>query len=106
MHRNNLLSTVVRRAAKLTKEQKHNVIAVGFDSKKHILAITNNRRRFIKLGGGVHAELECVRIAGPNLRKIQLFRVNKSGGLLPIHPCKACQKVLDKLKIKVVPFTH
>ncbi len=96
-----LFARVSRRSSKMSST-KYRVVAVGFDRHDKILAITNNRQRFSHFGGGIHAELECVRVAGPKLRKIQLFRFNKHGGVLPIHPCCSCQRVLDKLGIAVV----
>ena len=41
---------------------------------------------------------------GRKLKKIVIIRIGKSGKLLPIDPCKVCQKVANKLKIKIESF--
>ncbi len=79
----------------------YRVVAVAFDKRGDILTIATNRPRFKKLGGSVHAEMEAIRLAGPKIVSMQIFRLNKLGGLLPIHPCKSCQRILDKMNIKV-----
>jgi hypothetical protein len=39
---------------------------------------------------------------GSNIKTILISRVGHSGILRPISPCKTCQKVADKLGIKII----
>ena len=80
----------------------HKVSAIGLDKNGQYVDSAINKRRFFKHGGGIHAEIELIRKCGPRLKTIILCRVNESGECLPIDPCIHCQKVIDKLGIKVV----
>ena len=80
----------------------HKVSAVGLDKHGNYLDSAVNKRRFFHYGGGYHAEMELIRKAGPRLHTIILCRVNEGGECLPIHPCPNCQKVINKLGLKVV----
>lgn len=79
----------------------YQVAAVALDKNGVILSIACNSHRFMGYGKSLHAEIAVLRKAGPRTRSMIICRVGNSGKLLPIHPCKACKKVLDKMKIKV-----
>jgi len=80
---------------------KYKISAIAFDKNGKILATAVNRPRFSRKGGGVHAELIALRKGGPKTHSIMICRVGNSGNLLGIEPCKNCQRILDKLGIRV-----
>jgi cytidine deaminase len=62
-----------------------------------------NRPRFNQFGGGWHAErLVMEQAKARGIVRIIVCRVGKQGNLLPIEPCAVCQKIADKLGIKLV----
>lgn len=84
---------------------KYKISAVALDKQGNVLATAVNRPRFSREGGGVHAEMVVLEKAGPSIHTIVICRVGNKGDLLPIHPCKNCQKVLDKKGIRVYSVT-
>ena len=78
---------------------KHKVAAIGFNKQGKIINCKFNRPRFGRKGGGVHAELEVIKDL--RVRAVVICRINKTGKVLPLHPCAACKKVLNKLGISV-----
>lgn len=92
-----------RAVAKATQSIcQHKVSAVGLDRYGRYIASAVNKKRFHHRGGGIHAEIELIRKAGHRLKTIVLCRVNESGDCLPVHPCDACRRVIDKRGLKVV----
>lgn len=81
---------------------KFKISAIGLNHKGEYLGSAFNDVRFDHFGGGFHAEMRLLHRYGNKVKTIILCRVGKSGKIRPIEPCKNCQKVLDKLKIKVV----
>ena len=79
----------------------YKVSALGFNKRGEIICCLNNRPRFTRYGGGLHAEMRVV-ANYPSVHTILLVRIGEKGKLLPIHPCSRCQKILNKLKVKVV----
>ena len=78
------------------------IAAIGFNRKGQIVVIKTNRPRFDRLGGGIHAEIQVMRLAKRyGIVKILIGRVGKAGILRPIDPCKNCLKVANKLGIKI-----
>ncbi len=75
---------------------------VGFDKNFNFVGSSINQPRLHKEGGGVHAELNLLKKFGPRIKHILLCRLGKSGKFRPIHPCKNCRKVLDKMGIRVI----
>jgi hypothetical protein len=80
---------------------KYKISAIALDKNGSVLATAVNRPRFSRKGGGDHAEMIALRKGGPRISSIMICRVGKSGNLLGIDPCKNCQKILDKLGIRV-----
>ena len=94
------MNRAINKACKSGCEQK--VSAIGLDKNGQYIDSAVNKKRFAKRGGGLHAEIELIRKCGLRLKTIILCRVNANGECLPIHPCVHCQKLIDKLGIKVV----
>lgn len=101
---------LLRRRAS-TSECTYRVSAVAFDAKGDILGHSRNvHSKWDVLanngegrpGTAIHAERQLMARYGQNCRTIFIARVGRSGNLLPISPCKACQKVADKLGVKIV----
>lgn len=80
----------------------YKISAIGFSKKGNILGTANNRFKFTSYGGGIHAERELMEKFGSKIQSIIICRVNKNGEILPIEPCKICQKIADKLGIKII----
>jgi cytidine deaminase len=82
---------------------KFKISAIAFTKNGNIIASATNRPRFDREGGGQHAEMAVLEKAGSkNVASIVLCRIGNGGDILPIEPCKRCQKVLDKEGIKVL----
>jgi hypothetical protein len=81
----------------------YKVSALGLNKKGEIIYKSTNKHRFDRLGGSVHAEMDVMLRAGPGLAMIVLCRVGRSGDILPIHSCPACQRKADELGVKIVP---
>lgn len=77
------------------------VCAIGF-SKDKFIGMARNLPFQSGKGRGLHAEVMLIKkYYKRGLTNIIIFRTNKTGGFLPIHPCKNCQKLCDKLGIKI-----
>ena len=79
----------------------YKIAAIALSKKKNIIAYSINSFRFSKSNGGIHAERELMQKYGSKIENIIICRVNKNGTLLPIEPCKTCQKIARKLNIKI-----
>lgn len=95
----------------LTKKSKKNyytnffITAIAVNKKNEILGLSNNKignHKTSKYGCGLHAERELIKRYKGNIKTIFLYRRGHSFDTLPIHPCKTCQKIIDKFNIKVV----
>ena len=93
-----LIQTAIKKAKQSSCRFK--VSAIGLDKNGKFLGAAYNRHRMSKKGGGIHAEIALLNKT-KDVKTIILCRVGRSGDLLPIHPCKTCQRVLDKMNIKV-----
>lgn len=82
------------------------ISAIALDHNGKVLAYAINQPRFDWKGGGYHAEMLALRKGGPRTKTIILCRVGGNGKILPIQPCPACRKVLNRLKIKVCSVTN
>jgi len=80
---------------------KIRISAIAFDNHGNILTSAFNSPRFNRFGGGMHAEMKVLQKAGSKTASILICRVGHSGNLLPVHPCKTCQRLLDKRGIRV-----
>lgn len=78
------------------------VCAIGFDAHDKYLGMTRNLPFGHGKGRGKHAEANLIKkYYKRGLKNIIIFRTNKTGGFLPIHPCKTCQRLANKLNIKI-----
>lgn len=79
------------------------IAALGFNAKGElVIAKTNSYGRASAPYNGLHAEERVFRAAQrKNIVKVIIVRVNLNGIVLPIDPCKKCQKIADKLGIKI-----
>lgn len=77
------------------------ILAIGFDKKGDCIGNSTNYPRMLKTMGGLHAEINLIRRYGNAIKKIVILRVGHSGNLLPIKPCINCEKVMNKLGIKL-----
>lgn len=84
---------------------KYKISALGFNKKGELIYKAFNKpskKSFNeKKGDGIHAEMTVMLKSGPSLHSILICRVNSSGDLLPISPCKSCQQKADELNIKI-----
>jgi hypothetical protein len=93
-----------RAIKKASKSPCHfKIAALGFNSKGELVAVkTNSYGRKSTPQNGLHAEEKLFKLAAQkNIIKIIIVRVGKRGTILPIDPCKKCQKIADKLGIKI-----
>ena len=93
------IDMAIKKAKKSSSRYK--VSAVGFDHKGKVITSAFCHPRFDFYGGGKHAEMRLLEKCRVTPTTILLCRVGNAGDILPIEPCARCQKVLDKLKIKV-----
>lgn len=97
-----ILNYAIKKGISLNSDLSYRVIAIGFTEKGELLgAKTNSFGIATRHGAGRHAERELIKRYKENIAKIVLLRVGRTGNLLPIKPCETCQKVIDKLGIKV-----
>jgi len=101
---NQLIQKAVKKAQS-NYSNRYKISALGLNSKGELLGSATNSPRFSRYGGGVHAEMALLKRYGSNVKTIIICRVGASGDVLPIQACDKCQKVLDKLKIKVISVT-
>ncbi len=80
---------------------RYKVSAVAFSKKGNILGQAYCKHNLPKDGGGVHAERELMSRYGNNIHSILIMRINKQGDILPIKPCKVCQKIADRKGIVI-----
>jgi len=85
----------------MTSPCRFKVCAICYNKHGNLLGIAYNTPRFSRKGGGLHAEMNALQNWGVMISSMTLLRFNKTGGLLPISPCKNCKKVLTKLGIRV-----
>lgn len=80
---------------------QYKIAAIAYSKKGNILGIVFNGSRFSRYGGGIHAERKLMQIYGRSISYIEICRTNGKGSVLPIEPCEVCQKIADKLGIKI-----
>lgn len=97
---------VIHRAIQKASQSSchYRVSAIGFSKRGDMVCCYTNKPRFSRLGGGMHAEMRVVR-SNPGVRTILICRIGAGGALLPIHPCKRCKKVLDKMGVRIITVT-
>jgi cytidine deaminase len=95
---------LIHRAIKkaLISNCRYKISALGFNYKGDMIYSSFNKKRFPRIGGGIHAEMAVMAKYGRLIKTILICRVNKSGNLLPIHPCKICKTKAEELGIKIL----
>jgi tRNA(Arg) A34 adenosine deaminase TadA len=77
------------------------VSAIGFNRKGDLIGTAVNQHRISKPGCSIHAEIALIKKMGRNLSTIIICRTNKTGGILPIHPCKTCANIASRYGIVI-----
>lgn len=95
-----LLKKAIQKAKQ--SNSKYKISAIGFTKKFDYIGMTKNNVANLPRGGGHHAEHRLILKYGKSIKYIALVRVGHSGELLPIDPCKSCQRLIDLLEIKVI----
>lgn len=86
----------------------YKIVAIGLNRKGDVIGIETNKINCdsAKTGYGRHAEMELINHYGKSIKSIILYRKGENMKHLSIHPCKKCEKVLKKLKIKVYQISE
>lgn len=95
---------VIERAINKAKQSNctYKVSAVGLNKKGEVIYTSTNKTRFMKAGGGIHAEMDVMLKGGPGVKTIVICRVGRGGDILPIHPCPVCGEKARELGIKII----
>lgn len=80
---------------------RYKISAIAVGHANTVIGYATNLPRWARKSGGYHAEMRLMHRYGQHIKKIYIFRVNKTDKCLPIHPCCACQRTADKLGIKI-----
>jgi hypothetical protein len=96
----NVIEQAKRKAG--TSSCRFKISATGFDKRGNVIGCATNKPRFVRKGGGIHAEAALIRRYGKRLRTILICRVNRAGDMLPIDPCKNCSELAEKFEIKII----
>lgn len=90
----------------------YRISAIALDKKGDILGCASNKHAAWNVlekengegraGTAKHAERLLMKRYGQNIKTIILCRVGHSGIIRPIDSCPTCQKVADKLGIKII----
>lgn len=87
----------------------YRVSAIAFNKKGEILGSATNSFKMdgrpAGRGSGIHAERRLMARYGNNIKSIIICRIGWGGDMLPIKPCDVCQKVADKIGIKIISIT-
>ena len=92
-----ILQIAAKKAAQ--SSARYRVSCMAFNKKGEYIGSAVNKPYYPNRG--IHAEEHLVQKYGRKIHSIILCRTNKHGKFLKIHPCKSCQKLLDKMGIKV-----
>lgn len=80
---------------------RYKIAAVGLNKKGEPFCWATNKQFINNKGGGLHAETILMRRHKRKIKTIIICRTNNSGDILPIDPCEKCQKLAQKLGIKI-----
>jgi tRNA(Arg) A34 adenosine deaminase TadA len=84
-----IIRLAVAKASQSTCHYK--VSAIGFNHKGDLIGSAINQHRLNKYGGSTHAEVNLIKKYGSKLTSMVICRTNKTGSILPIHPCPRCR---------------
>jgi len=96
----NIIESLIQKAYK--SQCRFRVAAAVFDRRWKLLSLKSNAPRFDRYGGSVHAEMAALKEAGKTATYLILCRVGHKGAILDIHPCKTCQRIINKYQVKVI----
>ncbi len=77
------------------------VSAIGFNRKGDLIGTAVNQHRISKPGCSIHAEIALIKKIGRSLKTIIICKTNKTGGILPIHPCRTCASIALRYNIDI-----
>jgi hypothetical protein len=77
------------------------VAAIGLNKKGEVVGYSVNKPRFIRKGGGIHAEMCLMARYGDNIKTIIICRLGNNYDYLPIQPCEMCKNKAKELGIKI-----
>lgn len=94
---------ILRKAIKKAQQSicRYKVSAIGLNHRGEIICTAMNKPRFVRKGGGLHAEMNVMRLAGPSLKSIVLCRVGARGDLRSIDPCNMCREKAEEIGVKI-----
>lgn len=100
----NINTTLVQRAVKkaIQSSCRYRISAIGLNKKGEVFCSVTNKQRYYYKGGGKHAEMLLMEMAGKGLKTIIICRVGLSDKILPIEPCPVCKAKADDLGIKII----
>jgi len=86
---------------------QYHISCVALNKKGEVLGYTTNAFRKDRInpifGSGLHAEsIACAKYFGAGAKTLIIMRVGNNGDMLPIDPCEDCQKMANKLGIKII----
>lgn len=98
-----MIQTNIKRAIKKAQSSKcrEKVSAIALNHQNEIIGFARNTPRFVKKGGSIHAEMALMARYGKNIKTLLICRTNKSGDMLPIHPCPICKNKAEELGIRI-----
>lgn len=104
---NNSLPLIVKRLGKKAAQSKskYRISAMGFDNRGEFVAQSFNglpQDGVVGPGTGRHAEAMLMMKYGELLKTIVISRIGHSGEWRPIKPCQNCQKLAEKLGVKLI----
>lgn len=88
----------------------YRISGIAFTKKGNILGYcTNNHSKWQVLektpigraGTAEHCEKRLIQKFGRRIHSIVICRIGRSGNILPIDPCKSCQKIANKYGIEI-----
>jgi hypothetical protein len=83
------------------------ICAIALNHKDEVIGKSMNRPGFKNYTGcGVHAERVLMKKFGNKIKTIFIIRVSGHNlNLRPIHPCKTCEEIANKLGIKIISLS-
>jgi cytidine deaminase len=98
-HASAILDRLIKKAS--TSPCRFRIAAIGLDYRGRVIISRTNSPRFVRHGGGTHAEMSVMISAPRSLRTIIIVRVNRRGELRPIDPCATCARKAEELGIQI-----
>ena len=84
----------------------YRISAIAFNKKGEFLGSATNGfqmdGRTPNKGCGIHAERKLISRYKYNIKTIIICRIGGGGNILPIEACSVCQKIADKMGIKII----